>query len=132
MSMTGAASLSRTTMRRGRHHDPPSSVSGRRGGWRSSLRCNASPVQRTLPCADSDQMSPCCHPHCCLPTRQANPRRFCCRHQIASRGRRCAQTAPIATPSWGRRRPSSTFTEVGAQRRRVSRRQRAVRGGERE
>ena len=79
MTMTltmGAASLSRTMMRRGRHHDPPSSGGGRRGGGRSSLRCPASPVQRTSPCADSDRTSPRCHPCLRLPTGWANPRRL--------------------------------------------------------
>ena len=103
---TGAASLSRTMMRRGRHHDPPSSGGGRRGGGRSSLRCPASPVQRTSPCADSDRTSPRRHPRRLLLTRGANPRRLRRRRRIASGGRRCARMARTDLPWRGRRYPS--------------------------
>ena len=76
MLTTGAASLSLMTMRCSHHHDPPSSGGRQRGGGRSSLRCPASPVERMLPCANSDQTSPHRHPRLRLPTWQANPRRL--------------------------------------------------------
>ncbi len=81
------------------HHDP--SGGGGQGGGRSLLRCLASPVTWTSPCADSEQTS---RSHLCqLPTWWANPRRLC--HQITSGGRRWARTVGTATPWWGQGHP---------------------------
>ena len=132
MSTTGAASSSRTRMRRGRHHDLPSSRGGQQGGGRSQLRCPISPTQRTSLRANSDQTLPRRHPHCRLLTRRANLRRFCRCHRIASGGRQCARMACTATPWQGWCRPSSASAEVGAQRRCVSQQRCAVQGGEQE